>query len=105
MSSCGACLAVAHFEKADERRRVPINIGAMITFKEVLCPIDLSEASSRPLTYAAAFARWYDARLTVLHIVPTFDPMQVHAGFEEPVRIVYPMAREEVIGNMRRVLE
>jgi nucleotide-binding universal stress UspA family protein len=77
----------------------------MITFKQVLCPIDLSEASVRPLAYAAASARWYDARLTVLHIVPTFDPMQVHTGFEDPIRIVYPMSREEVIGNVRRVLE
>jgi nucleotide-binding universal stress UspA family protein len=78
----------------------------VITFKQVLCPVDLSEASLRPLTYAAAIAGWYDAQLTVLHVVPTFDPMQVHpGGLEAPVRIVYPMPREEVIAELGRALE
>ena len=78
----------------------------MVTFKQVLCPVDLSEASLRPLTYAAAIAGWYDARLTVLHVVPTFEPMQVHpGGLEAPVRIVYPMPRDEVIAEMGRALE
>lgn len=78
----------------------------MIAFKEVLCPVDLSDASLRPVTYAAAIASWYGARLTVLHVAPTFEPMQVHpGGFEAPVRIVYPMPREEVIAELQRVLE
>jgi nucleotide-binding universal stress UspA family protein len=77
----------------------------VINFKQVLCPIDLSETSVRSLTYAAAFTRWYHGRLTILHIAPTFDPMQVHNGtLDAPVRIVYPMSREEVQGAMRQVL-
>jgi nucleotide-binding universal stress UspA family protein len=77
----------------------------VITFKHVLCPIDLSDASIRPLAYAAEFARWYSARLTVLHVVPTFDPMPVHPGaLESPVRIVYPMSRGEVVGELQRVV-
>ena len=78
----------------------------MITFKHVLCPIDMSEASLRPLAYAAGFARWYNARLTVLHVVPTFDPIPVHPGaLEAPVRIVYPMSREDVVGALQRTVE
>lgn len=78
----------------------------MVEFRNILCPIDLSDASIRPLAYAAAFARWYDARLTVLHVVPTFDPMQVRSGaLEDPVRIVYPMPREEILGDLRRALD
>ena len=28
----------------------------MVEFKQILCPVDLSELSLRPLAYAAAFA-------------------------------------------------
>jgi len=42
----------------------------MPQFDNVLCPIDFSETSGRALTYAAALARWYDAHLEVLHVVP-----------------------------------
>ena len=77
----------------------------MVEFKNILCPIDLSDASVRPLVYAAAFARWYQARLTVLHVVPTFDPMQVRSGsLGDPVHIVHPMPREQVLDELRAAL-
>jgi len=79
----------------------------VIDFRHILCPIDLSESSIGPLVHAARLARWYDARLTVLHVVPAFDPVQVPSGvLGEPVRIVYPMASEVenvvVIGRAHR---
>jgi nucleotide-binding universal stress UspA family protein len=77
----------------------------MIEFKRILCPVDFSDSSNRALAHAAALARWYGAQLTVLHIVPTFDPMQVQAELGVPVQIVNPMTREEVMGGMRLFLE
>ncbi len=78
----------------------------MVEFRNILCPIDLSDASVRPLAYAATLARWYAARLTVLHVVPTFDPMQVRSGsLGDPVRIVHPMPREQVLDELRRALD
>jgi nucleotide-binding universal stress UspA family protein len=75
----------------------------VIEFKHILCPTDLSDASVRSLTYAAAFARWYEARLTVLHVVPTFDPIPVGPGnFNASVQMVVPMSREEIVDEMRR---
>jgi nucleotide-binding universal stress UspA family protein len=42
----------------------------------------------------------------VLHVVPTFEPMQVPPGdFADPVRIVMPMSRDEILGDMRRAAE
>ncbi len=77
----------------------------MVEFKNILCPIDLSDASVRPLAYATAFARWYEARLTVLHVVPTFDPMQIRSGsLGDPVHIVHPMPREQVLDELRAAL-
>ena len=76
----------------------------MIRFNQIVCPVDFSESSVRAFAYAAAFARTYDAQLTVLHVVPTFDPMQVRGDLAEPVRVVTPMRREEVLEEMSRSL-
>ncbi len=39
-----------------------------MTIQRLLCPIDFSETSDHALQQAAALARWYGARLTVLHV-------------------------------------
>ncbi len=77
----------------------------MIEFKRILCPIDFSDSSTRALAHAAALAQWYDAELTVLHVVPTFEPMQVGADLALPVQFVNPVSREEVLRQMRLLLE
>jgi len=79
---------------------------AVVEFTHILCPIDLSEASVRPLTYAAALARWYDARLTVLHVVPTFDPITVRpVTVDGTVEVVQPLPREAVLEGLQQVVE
>ena len=78
----------------------------MVDFDRILCPTDLSDASVRPLTYAAALARWYGAQLTVLHVVPSFDPMPLRsASLDGAIQLIYPASREEVMGELRRVVE
>lgn len=77
----------------------------MIEFEHILCPVDSSESSTRSLAHAAALARWYESQLTVLHVVPTFDPVQVRAELGAPVQIVNPVPREEVLGEMRQLLQ
>jgi nucleotide-binding universal stress UspA family protein len=77
----------------------------VVEFKRVLCTVDLSESSIRSFDHAVAVARWYDAQLTVLHIVPTFDPVHVRGDLAESIRILNPMAREQVVEEVRRALE
>ena len=78
----------------------------MVKFTHVLCPIDLSESSAGALACATAFARWYKARLTVLNVVPTFDPVQVQSGqLGGPVSIVRPVSREEVLDALRQAVD
>ena len=77
----------------------------MIEFKRIICAVDFSASSIRALAHAAAFARWYDAQLTVLHVVPTFEAMQVRGDIGDPVRVVTPMPREQVLEEMRRSLD
>jgi nucleotide-binding universal stress UspA family protein len=50
----------------------------MIEIRQILCPVDFSAPSERALAYAAATAKWYDARLDVLHVhweVPAVNPI------------------------------
>jgi nucleotide-binding universal stress UspA family protein len=75
----------------------------VVEFKRILCPVDLSELSVRTLAYAGAIASWYDAQLTALHVVPSFTPMDVRTGFE-PVSMVYPISRDEVLEHLRQTV-
>ena len=76
----------------------------MIEFKRILCPVDFSASSTRSLAHAAALARWYEAELTVLHVVPAFEPFQVGGGLGVPVQILNPVPREDILGEMRQLL-
>lgn len=77
----------------------------MIEFKRILCPIDFSDTSRRSLAYAAALANWYEAQLTVLHVVPTFEPAQVRGDLGQPIQVVSPVTRGEVLDELQRAVE
>jgi nucleotide-binding universal stress UspA family protein len=77
----------------------------MFEVKRVLCPVDLTELSIRPLAYAGAIASWYRGELTALHVVPTFEPMEARAGaLFDPVQFVYPVPRERVRERLRQAV-
>ena len=60
----------------------------MIAFKTILCAIDFSETSARALAYATAIAAWSEARLTVLHVAPTFtEPLAVYEAPREAIPV------------------
>lgn len=42
--------------------------------RRILCPIDFSAPSAHALEHAAGLARWFGARLAVLHVRPTVTP-------------------------------
>ena len=77
----------------------------MIEFKHVLCPVDFSESSNRSLDHAVVLARWYESTLTVLHVVPTFEPMPVQGELGYPMQVVNPFSQDEVVAQMRRHLD
>ena len=47
----------------------------MVEFTHILCPIDFSSASARTLACAAAIARLFRARITLLHVEPALGPL------------------------------
>lgn len=75
-----------------------------MVFTHVLYPTDFSEASLKAWPYAAAVARRHQARLTVLHVVPTFEPASLpSAGIAAPHHIV-PPTPDDVRHEMQRAI-
>jgi nucleotide-binding universal stress UspA family protein len=77
----------------------------MVTFTQVLYPTDLSEAARPAARYAATIARWYAARLTVLHVVPSFEPIRVPS--DRPgaaTTLVHPPTRDAVEADVTHAL-
>lgn len=78
----------------------------MIEIARILAPIDFSEESVPALGYAAALARWYSSRITVLHVVVTRPAVNI-------VPSPYPTAfapvalegiRADVLGHLDGVI-
>ena len=77
----------------------------MIQFQRILCPIDFSETSDRGLRHATALASWYEAQLTVLHVVPCFDE-SMRPSVMVPQDGLGPFpSPDDVITEIRRALE
>lgn len=78
----------------------------MVEFTHILCPSDLSDLSLPPLAHAVALARWYKSQLTVLHVVPTFEPAVVGASaIGGAMQVVYPTSREDILAALRRAVD
>ena len=77
----------------------------MIEFKHILCPVDLSEASIRALTYADALATWYEAHLEVLHAVPAFEDAPASGRAGAIGESSQPTSRAAIVSEIRRSLE
>lgn len=77
----------------------------MIAFKQILCPVDFSDISARALTYATAFAAWYEAQLTVLHVATTFDEPLEPVPVGDAARAPYPGSRDDIMAKLRRSIE
>ncbi len=68
----------------------------MISITHILCPIDFSEFSRHALDHAAAMARWYEARLTVLYVSVNRPAMDL------PPLSLDTADRERLMTDMRR---
>lgn len=55
----------------------------MTDVSRILCPIDFSDTSQRALQHAIATARWYESRLSVLHVLPFLPAINVIPSLAE----------------------
>ena len=76
----------------------------MIEIPRILCPVDFSEASQHAIDYAVALARWYTARLTVLH-VHNVMPVASIAAEQVPGFTLGPELRAGLLRDLERFVE
>ena len=67
----------------------------MIRIAHVLCPVDFSDISQHALDHAAAIARWYEARLTLLYVFPNFPVVDI------PSLVLGEPDRERLMAGLR----
>jgi nucleotide-binding universal stress UspA family protein len=58
----------------------------------ILCPLDFSEFSGPALAHAVRLARWFDARVEVIHVVPRLAYVMPAGGY-----LPYSLASAEVL--------
>jgi nucleotide-binding universal stress UspA family protein len=68
----------------------------MIRIAHVLCPVDFSEISQHALDHAAAIARWYEARLTLLYVF-------ANPAIDLPPLVLEEADRERLMSDLRRM--
>jgi nucleotide-binding universal stress UspA family protein len=75
----------------------------MAEIKQILCPVDLSDTSRHALEHAFAFARWYRARVTVLHVLNVPLPVMPPAGVPAvDASALPPLRPEDVTEDVQR---
>jgi nucleotide-binding universal stress UspA family protein len=71
----------------------------MTAFTRILCPVDFTEVSRRTLRYAAATAKWFGAKLVVLHVWPLGQPANVIPSLVTAEALAR-LTRQEVPGDV-----
>lgn len=79
-------------------------MGSVTSFTRILCPVDQSDTSARALGCAAALAARSGAQLTVLRVVPMFDPIMEPSALleDEAGRLFHAPSHEEVLADLRQ---
>jgi nucleotide-binding universal stress UspA family protein len=80
----------------------------VIQIADILCPIDFSDHSCRALGHAAAIARWYEARLTVLYVYthwPTVAMIPVLGTEPLPPVELAAADRERLVHHVTRLAD
>jgi nucleotide-binding universal stress UspA family protein len=74
----------------------------LVDIQRILCPIDFSEESRHALEHAVAFAKWYRAPITVLHVLSTPPPLVPPTGVSAgaPFPLAEPV--EQIAEELRR---
>jgi nucleotide-binding universal stress UspA family protein len=74
----------------------------MAEINRILCPIDFSGTSRHALDYAYAFARWYQARVTVMHVLHMPLPVMPAAGVPQDLSGLPLRRPDDVAEDVRR---
>jgi nucleotide-binding universal stress UspA family protein len=71
----------------------------MIELTRILAPIDFSDHSRLALDHAVAIARWYDATVTLLHVVQPLEGLEIYSL---GALALGQSRRDELLAELRR---
>jgi nucleotide-binding universal stress UspA family protein len=81
----------------DQSRRICRISGTEVLMREInriLCPVDLSDVSRHAIDHAALLARWYNAKITALHVC---NPVVIPAAdFAAVGPVQFPLNDDEL---------
>jgi nucleotide-binding universal stress UspA family protein len=77
----------------------------MIRIDRILCPIDFSDVSRHALAHVAAFAQWYEAKVTVLHVYSAPVPPVAVSQYPGNISLLPPVQPDEVQAQVRTFCE
>jgi nucleotide-binding universal stress UspA family protein len=78
----------------------------MVEIQRILCPIDFSEFSHHALDQARAIAEWYEADITVLHVVSITRALAPAVAMTEAAYVPLPPSDlQEIAEEVRRFAE
>lgn len=75
-----------------------------IQIEHILCPTDFSAFSERALRHAAAIARRFEARLTVLHVIPQWTPYTHAPAYFPAPMLANPSLCRHVEEDLRQAI-
>jgi nucleotide-binding universal stress UspA family protein len=74
----------------------------MIEIKRIVCPTDFSDFSKRALDHALALAQWYEAEISVLHVIPrVLMAPELYPYLQDAVTLD-PEVRERALSELGR---
>lgn len=74
----------------------------MIEIRRILCPIDFSDASRHALQHAVAIARWYESRLTALHVFSAAPSAAAYApGMAYESLVLSRTDRDQLLAHLK----
>lgn len=72
--------------------------------KQILCPVDFSRSSIDAFDYAASFANKLDAKITLIHVMPSLNTIPI-SGSTRDIGLIEATLREEKIKREQHLHE
>ncbi len=76
----------------------------MREFLRILCPVDLSEPSFRPLVYAAAIGQWYGGQVSAVYAAPASSMLAAGRGVSDPSAVLQPLGADDLVRRLHQTV-
>lgn len=93
-------------ELSPKESQLPANVARPeFKLKKILVPVDFSDCSRKALQYALPFARQFNAKLVLLHVIEPFIPVpeMTAVNFDAIRKQTHQAAQEEILALQKSI--